>query len=174
MKILVIAFGLLLVASILGAKFNYPDRLFGVTNGVGGYCDRQRGCENVRNSECFRGKCKCLTNYRPSRPWGESICKGIISAICESDDDCLNLDQVSCIFNTCQNFTKFLESDAEVTKLYRATALGSRCKTNEHCSNLNNSICVAGKCDCIDGYGISFLASCEPLDRRFCRYRKRC
>ncbi|KAH0551902.1 tenascin-like [Cotesia glomerata] len=174
MKILVIALGLLMVASILEAYFYDPDSPFQLARTVGDYCDRRRSCEDVRNSECFRGKCKCLPNYQRSGPWDKSTCKGIINAFCESDDDCLHSDEVSCIFNTCQNFTKFRESDAEVKKLYRATVLRSWCETNEHCSNLIDSICVGGKCDCIDGYGINQIGNCDPLDRRYCGELKEC
>ncbi|CAD6245273.1 GSCOCG00013620001-RA-CDS [Cotesia congregata] len=174
MKILVIALGLLLVASILEADRYKSKHLFRQALWVEDYCERQRDCENIRNSECSRGKCKCLPNYQRSGPLRKSICRGIISAFCESDNDCLNSDEVSCIFNTCQNFTKFLDSDAEVKKLYRATALRSRCETNEHCSNLKSSICVNGKCDCYDGYGINHIGNCDPLDKRYCGELKEC
>ncbi|KAG8035084.1 hypothetical protein G9C98_001574 [Cotesia typhae] len=173
MKILVIALGLLLVASILEAKF-YRDHGFPLAERVGDRCDRQRSCKNVRNSEYSRGKCKCLPNYRPSRPWGRSICKGAINAFCESDDDCLNSDEIFCIFNTCQNYTNFLDSDVEVTKLYRTTSYRSRCETDEHCSNMQKSVCIAGKCDCIDGYGSDPFGICVPLDKRYFKNNKSC
>ncbi|XP_044594660.1 integrin beta-5-like [Cotesia glomerata] len=148
------------VASYRTKRIEYATSLFEE-------CESHRECKNLKYTECWNGYCRCLPNYFP-RKNKYHACYGGINTTCDSNNDCNGNDQVGCISNTCQSYeTFFSSSNTEVIKLYRAERIGSRCATDENCSDLDKTQCRAGKCKCVRGYWLD-KNICRPVTNVIC------
>ncbi|XP_057335588.1 prion-like-(Q/N-rich) domain-bearing protein 25 [Microplitis mediator] len=99
---------------------------------------------HINNTECRMKTCKCKPNYI----FRDGICLDPIGLICYESYDCESLE-LACLLGTCQLIkTFFSPENKKNSDLYSPKFIGDYCTNNEQCSELNNTICIEGACEC--------------------------
>lgn len=138
-----------------------------IPNYLGGACNRDFDCINLKNSKCINEKCYCLENHSV---FNSTICFPLLGAACRESGDCY-VENSICLDEKCQCKTNYFQSSKFRCDLI---ILGRACTKNSQCNLLQNAICVSNVCVCRRNHFAFNKISCVPVLNRVCSKNSQC
>ncbi|XP_014299519.1 prion-like-(Q/N-rich) domain-bearing protein 25 isoform X2 [Microplitis demolitor] len=134
---------------------------------LGMFCEHNDDCDEILHAKCSKNKiCVCRLN---NVQLNETTCSPLLGEFCWRNELCATENSL-CINNECQCKSNYLRQSNQCIQM----TLGSHCKNDDACSEVEFSKCTDDICKCSFNYTQIDSRLCAPLLGGFCQISDDC